>query len=167
MNIAVSPRMLAVFHERSFVMRSKELFKRFVSTAGKTFLLAILASACAPTPLVPKDKNVPMISSITTSSKGFSIDCVPTSITVTANITDSSRITSAVLWYHVGRDQSYTPVNMEPLTGNNFTATVEALDIPVGTYGVWEFYIAAEDALGNLSQSPPDTSVQLLACVSH
>jgi hypothetical protein len=51
------------------------------------------------------------------------------------------------------------------LVGNKYSATVKALDTPGGEYGVWEFYITAEDKAGNKSQSPLDTSVQLLACV--
>ena len=56
---------------------------------------------------------------------------------------------------------------MAPISGNDYSANVAALDLPVGKYGVWEFYLTAEDAPGNLSQSPLDTSVELLACVSN
>lgn len=109
----------------------------------------------------------PTFNRITTSSKGFSRDCVPTSVTVTSTITDPSGVTRAVLWYRVGSDQPYTQVEMDSLGENNYSANVKALDLQVGKYGVWEFYIAAEDALGNLSQSPLDTSVELLACVGN
>ncbi|HXQ39085.1 MAG TPA: hypothetical protein VN843_34115, partial [Anaerolineales bacterium] len=71
----------------------------------------------APT---PQDAPGPIFNHITTSSNGFSIDCIPTSVTITANITNSSGITRAVLWYRVGADQAYTPVDMDQVSGNNY-----------------------------------------------
>ena len=115
----------------------------------------------------PHDTLGPTFNRIMTSSKGFSIDCIPTSITVTATITDLSGVVHAVLWHRVGSDQPYAQVEMEPISGNDYRAKVAALDLPVGKYGVWEFYIAATDTLGNLSRSPLDTSVELLACVAN
>jgi hypothetical protein len=111
----------------------------------------------------PHDTLGPTLNRITTSSKSFSIDCVPTSITVTSTITDPSGVRDAVLWHRVGGDQPYAQVKMDLISGNDYRANVAALDLPVGKYGVWEFYIAAADSLGNLSQSPLDTSVELLA----
>ena len=113
------------------------------------------------------DKTLPVIQNIETSNKSFSIDCIPTSITVTADITDPLGITNAVLWYRVGTDQAYTPVDMDQISGNNYSAIVNALDIPVGKYGTLEFYIAAEDGAGNQSKSPTDASIELLPCVAN
>ena len=115
----------------------------------------------------PHDTPGPTFNRITTSSKGFSIDCSPTSVTVTANITDSSGITRAVLWYRVGTDQAYLPVDMDQTSGNNYSATVKALDIPVGKYGALEFYVIAEDVEGNQAKSGINATVQLLACVAN
>jgi hypothetical protein len=114
----------------------------------------------------PADTVGPTFNQITTSTKSFSKDCVPTSITVTSNITDPSRVTRAVLWYRVGTDQQYTLMDMTP-SGSNYSVTVQALDVPGKGYGVWEFYITAEDGAGNQSQSPLDTRVELLLCVSN
>jgi len=72
-----------------------------------------------------------------------------------------------VLWYRLENDTSYTQKGMEHIDGNEYSASVAALDLPVGNYGVWEFYIAATDALGNLSESQPDRRVELLACVAN
>jgi len=118
--------------------------------------------------MTSSDNNAgPIINSISTSSKGFSIDCVPTSITVTANLTHTSEITHVLLWYRVQPDQMYMVVKMELITENEYGATVQALDLPVGKNGTWEFYITAEDEAGHQSQSPLDGSVQLLPCVGQ
>jgi hypothetical protein len=84
---------------------------------------------------------------------------------VTSDITDPSGVTRAVLWYRVGTDQPYTALDMTP-SGSQYSVTVEALDVPGKGYGLLEFYITAEDGAGNMSQSPLDTSVELLLCVS-
>ena len=112
------------------------------------------------------DKTPPVIKNIETSNKSFSIDCVPTSITITAHITDPSGIKSAVLWYHVGTDKQYKSVNME-FSNGVYNATIQALDLPVGEYGSLEFYITAQDEAGNQSKSELDASSQLLPCVSN
>ena len=113
----------------------------------------------------PADSAGPTFQQITTSTKSFSKDCVPTSITVTSNITDPSGVRRAVLWYRVGTDEQYAPMDMAP-SGSTYSVTVKALDVPGKGYGVWEFYITAEDGAGNRSQSPLDTSVEMLLCVS-
>lgn len=129
-------------------------------------LSAISMVACQQqAALAAQDKAGPSIDHIDTSAKTLAkSDCQNTSETVTANIVDESGIKQAVLWYRVGADQKYTPVNMS-LIDNKYSVTVKALDTPGGEYGVWEFYITAEDQAGNKNQSPLDTSVQLLACV--
>ena len=130
-------------------------------------LLAVPLIGCSTNSAASGERTGPAINEITTSGKSFSIDCVPTSITVTANITDPSGITRAVLSSRVGTDHPYTPVDMDHLSSNNFSATVKALDIPVGEYGVLEFYIVAEGVEGNQAKSKINTSVQLLPCVSN
>ena len=112
------------------------------------------------------DNAGPIFSRIVTSSSVFAkSDCTPTSITVTANITDPSAVAYVVLWYRVGSSQPYSPVGMSFLGGNDYSVTVKGLEVPGSKYGVWEFYITAQDGVGNLSQSPVDTHVQLLPCV--
>jgi hypothetical protein len=128
-------------------------------------ILTTTMVACQQAALASQDRTGPSISHIETSVKTLAkSDCQNTSETVTADITDESGIKQAVLWYRVGTDQKYTPVTMS-LTGNKYSVTVRALDTPGGEYGTWEFYITAEDPVGNKSQSALDTSVQLLACV--
>ena len=127
-------------------------------------LIALMAiSACQG-----KAQNTagPIFKRITTSSKSFSIDCVPTSVTVTAQLTAPSGIKRVLLYSRVGIDQPYTAVEMNA-AGDVYQGTVKAVDIPGKGYGVWEFYITAEDMAGNQSQTPPDRSVEMLQCVSH
>lgn len=132
------------------------------------FLLGSYAmTGCGAVLAASGDTTGPMINNITTSSQGFSIDCTPISITVTARITDPSGISRAQLWYRVGTDQPYASVDMAGSSGGDFNATVKGSDLPLGTYGVWEFYVTAQDKAGNASKSAPDTSVQFLPCVSH
>ena len=138
--------------------------KRIVFTLMIGILTLILV-ACQSSALALQDNTGPNIDQIETSAKFLAkSDCKNTSETVTANITDASGIKQATLWYRVGADQKYTPVDMS-FSGNKYSVTVKALDTPGGEYGVWEFYITAQDEAGNKSQSPLDTSVQLLPCV--
>ena len=113
-----------------------------------------------------KNDQAPRITDIKTSSKVLAkSDCIPTSETITANITDSTGVKSAELWYRIGQDQKFTSAPMKLGAGDIFEATIIALDIPGGEYGTLEFYIVAEDEAGNQSKSGVDASVQLLACV--
>ena len=135
-------------------------------------LIPILAiRACqgkAAVPVQPRSHATagPVFQRITTSSRSFSIDCVPTSVTVTARLTAPSGIKRVVLHSRVGPDQSYTALDMNA-AGAEYQATVKAVDMPGMGHGIWEFYITAEDLAGNQSQSPLDQSVEMLMCVSH
>ena len=133
---------------------------------GTLALSCVLPLAACDNESTTQDSTGPTINGIKTSGKSFSKDCVPTSITVTSNIMSATGITRAVLWYRVGTDQPYTPVNMIP-SGSEYSVTVQALDVPGKGYGVWEFYITAEDGAGKRHQSPLDTSVEMLLCVSN
>ena len=125
---------------------------------------AITLTACGAAS-TPRDPVGPTIAQIKVSNQSFSIDCPPTSITVTAQITDSSGGIRAVLWYRVDTSQPYTSKNMDA-SNNFYNATVKGIDLPAGPYGALEFYITAEDTAGNKSQSPLDQqSVQFLPCV--
>ena len=70
-----------------------------------------------------------------------------------------------MLWYRVGAQQPFTPVETTAAGADHYVATVNGRDVPGSEYGVWEFYLTAEDRLGRQTQSPLDTSVQLLPCV--
>jgi len=122
-------------------------------------------TACQQEARASQDRVGPSIDHIETSAKFLAkSDCKNTSEMVTAEVKDESGVKQVTLWYRVGSDQKYTPVNLS-LIANKYSVTVKALDTPGGEYGTWEFYITADDAVGNQSQSPLDTSVQLLACV--
>ncbi len=139
---------------------------KYQSIATRLLILILwMINAC--TTLPPQDRTSPTIQQITTSSKGFAkSDCVPTSLTVTANIADDDQVEEATLWYRVGSDQKFTSTNMTYVKQDQYSAKVIALDVPGGEYGVVEFYILARDKAGNETKSPTDTSVQLLPCVS-
>ena len=131
-------------------------------------LAACLISGCVVTPSLPDDKDGPKIDGITTSSRVIAkSDCRPTSVTISAAVSGNLPVTRAALWYRVGEEQSYTSIAMNNDAGEMYSATIKALDVPGGEYGVFEFYITAEDKAGNQSKSKLDTSVQLLACVSN
>src|ERR1051325_5072698 len=129
------------------------------------WILIFMLAACEQGVSASQDRTGPTIDHIETSAKFLAkSDCKNTSETVTAKVRDESGVKQVTLWYRVGSDQKYTPVNMS-LIANKYSVTVKALDTPGGEYGTWEFYITADDTVGNQSQSPLDTSVQLLACV--
>ena len=136
--------------------------KRKYLLISLTFLI-ILTSSCAS-----KDKTPPTITAITTSAKFIALsDCANTSLTVTATITDDTKVKSAVILYRVGADQQFASMPMKSEGQDQFDITIIALEIPRGEYGPVEFSILAEDEAGNQSKSAVDNSVQLLPCVSN
>jgi len=122
----------------------------------------------ATVPVPPMSDNIigPTFNHVTTSSKSFSIDCVPTSVTVTASITAPAGVKRVVLHSRVGTNWAYTALDMKA-AGDEYQGTVKAVDMPGKGYGVWEFYITAEDMAGNQSQTSLDRSVEMLQCVSN
>lgn len=122
-------------------------------------------SACGAASTPPPSAS-PTITQVTTSDKSFSIDCPPTAITVSAQITAASGVAHASLWYRVDTSQPYTSKNMDA-SNHIYSATVKGIDLPAGPYGALEFYITAEDTAGHKSQTPLDQSIQFLPCVSH
>ena len=130
-----------------------------------TCIWVFMLTACEATSTA-RDSVGPTIAEITTSNQSFSIDCPPTSITVTANITDTSGIKNATLWYRVGSDQPYTSRTMDA-SNHSYSATVKGIELPAGPYGALEFYITTEDMAGNSSKSSVDNSIQFLPCVSN
>jgi hypothetical protein len=140
---------------------------RLSSIAPIPLVCAIAASSCTPVQPQPAraQNTLPSIDQIRTSNKSFSVDCVPTSITVTAHITDTVRLQQVTLFYRVGSDQPYAQVPMNS-SGTEYTATVKATDMPIGSHGTWEFYVTARDAKGNQGKSALNDTVELLPCVS-
>ena len=127
------------------------------------FIATLVLSTCAG---IRGDHTGPAISDISTSGKVLVIsDCLATSVTVTAKVTDASRIASVLLWYRVGSDGPYASTNMNA-QGGLYTASVKGSDLQGGGYGTMEFYITAEDEGGNPGESPLDKSLQFLPCVN-
>ena len=125
-----------------------------------TFIL----SACAG---IQRDHAGPAISDISTSDKVVVIsDCLTTSVTITAKVTDASNVKSVLLWVRVGSDQAFASSNMN-LQNSIYTAKVKGSDLQGHGYGAMEFYITAEDEAGNKSESPHDDSIQFLPCVNN
>src|SRR6185436_9551767 len=93
-------------------------------------VITITACGAAST---QRDSVGPTIAQITTSNQSFSIDCPPTFITVTAQITDTTGVIRAVLWYRVDTKQPYTSKNMDA-SNNIYSATVQGIDLPAGPY---------------------------------
>ncbi|MGE5072561.1 MAG: hypothetical protein ACM3MF_03965 [Anaerolineae bacterium] len=123
--------------------------------------------ACSGSGFRMADNIGPTIDGVATSTQSFSIDCAPTSVTVSARVTDPSGIGRVQLWYRIGTEQPYVPLKMPAQAGSDFRATVSGASLSPDQYGTWEFYISAEDTLGNRSTSPVNKSIQFLPCVSH
>jgi hypothetical protein len=127
-------------------------------------LLAILPVSCGR---IQGDHTAPVISDVSTSNKVVVIsDCPSTSATITANVTDESKITSVLLWVRVGTDKTFASTEMG-WQNSVYTATVNGSDLQGHGYGVIEFYITAEDEAGNSSKSSVDRSIQFLPCVNN
>ena len=128
------------------------------------FIATLVLSACAG---IRGDHTGPAISDISTSGKVLVIsDCLATSVTITAKVTDASSITGVLLWYRVGSDRPYTSTSMDAL-GGLYSASVKGSDLQGDGYGTMEFYITAEDGEGNAGKSPLDKSIQFLPCVNN
>ncbi len=141
------------------------------SAVKRIFVILIVGSyamiGCGRMPSAAADTAALVIASIATSTKSFSIDCAPTSVTISARVTDASGVREARLLYRVGSDRPYIPVEMVGSNGHDFTATVKGPSLPPDRYGPLEFYITVQDNAGQQSRSTTDASVQFLPCVSH
>ena len=151
-----------LYHSQSFA------FYKGVALAGLLFSMLLAACIAAPSGAPPTpDTTGPTITQVTASSKGFvKSDCTPTAITVTATISDPADVADVLLWYRVGDSQPLTSVAATSADDSHYSVSVKGTEVPGSDYGVWEFYLTADDGLGNQSQSPTDTTVQLLPCVN-
>ncbi len=113
----------------------------------------------------PSDRSGPTINRLVPSTNIFykTSGCGPTSVNVTANISDPSGVNNVRLWHRIGSSGAFTSVAMGSLGGNDYRATVNGADVP--GYGPWQFYVTAQDGVGNSAQSATNTSVSLNACV--
>jgi len=142
----------------------KEHVKTCILVSMLIFIAALVLSACEG---IRGDYTGPAISDVSTSGKVLVIsDCLATAVTITAKVTDASRITSVLLWYRVGSDRPFTSTSMDALEGL-YTASVKGSDLQGDGYGTMEFYVTAEDGEGNAGKSPLDKSIQFLPCVNN
>jgi len=138
--------------------------KGLIHTATILLGLAFILSACDNR---PADQTGPVISDISTSDKVVVIsDCLSTSVTITAKVTDASNVKSVRLWYRVGSDQPFASSTMDQQK-DIYAVKIKGADLQGHGYGAMEFYITAEDEVGNTSESPHDESVQFLPCVNN
>jgi hypothetical protein len=112
------------------------------------------------------DKTGPAIGDIRTSGNVLVIsDCSGTSVTISTKVTDPSGVGKVLLWVRTGTDQQFVSTDME-LKEDIYSVDLKGPDFLGRPYGTLEFYITAEDELGNLSRSTVDQSVQFLPCVN-
>ena len=138
--------------------------KSFVRMTVILFCMTLISSGCNSR---RDDHTGPTISDISTSDKVVVIsDCLSTSVTITAKVTDAAGVKSVLLWYRVGSDQPFASSKMD-LQNDIYAAQIKGADLQGHGYGAMEFYIMAEDEAGNKSESSHDESVQFLPCVNN
>lgn len=126
-------------------------------------IASLLLSACGKD---ASDRSGPEIRDIKTSGDVLVIsDCLATSVSISATVSDPSGVESVLFWYRVA-DQPFASASMK-LQDNRYQVSIEGLEFLGKTYGTMEFYIQAKDGAGNSSQSPVDQSVQFLPCVNN
>jgi hypothetical protein len=126
--------------------------------------LVLISSACTTS---STNKIGPVIQDIATSDTVVVIsDCVATSVTITANIQDTSPVTKVLLWYRVGSEGAFTFTPMDS-SDEQYTAMLKGTDLQGYAYGTIEFYITAEDEAGSSSTSATDRRIQFLPCVNN
>ena len=113
-----------------------------------------------------KDQTGPVISDIKTSGNVLVIsDCSATSVTISTQVIDPAGVESVLFWYRVP-DQPFASIGMK-LQGGVYQVSVDGAEFLGKGYGTMEFYITTKDAVGNLSQSSIDQSIQFLPCVNN
>lgn len=127
-------------------------------------ILSLMITGCARR---QTDIKGPVISDVTVSNNVLVIsDCLSTSVTISAHVTDDAEIAKVILWFRAGSEDPYTPVSMA-LRNDQYEGTIQGRELLGQTYGTLEFHITAEDGNGNSSTSPTDKSIQFLPCVNN
>ncbi len=115
----------------------------------------------------PTDQTGPSISDIKTSGNVLVIsDCAGTSVTISAKVTDPSGIENVQLWYRTSPDQKFSSTDMV-LQAGSYRVDLKGPDFLGRPYGTLEFYITAQDKVGNLSKSSVNQDIQFLPCVNN
>lgn len=121
-------------------------------------------SACQK---LSNDQTGPSISEIQTSGNVLVIsDCAGTAVTISAKVTDASGIDKVQLWYRTRPDQKFVSSDMSGQAGK-YSVELKGPDFLGRPYGTLEFYITAQDKVGNTSKSPVNQDIQFLPCVNH
>ncbi len=129
------------------------------------FALLPAISACGK---LSGDKSGPEIKDIQTSRNVLVIsDCSGTSVTISTKVTDPSSVKKVLLWYRTGTDQKYVSSSDMKSQEGVYKVDLNGPDFLGRPYGTLEFYITAEDQVGNLSKSPVNQSIQFLPCVNN
>ena len=133
----------------------------------RLLLILILLPVLPACKNLPKDQTGPEITNIQTSGKVLVIsDCAGTSLTISANVSDPAGVKKVSLWYRTGNEQQYSSADMKQ-QGGTYQIDLNGPDFLGRPYGTLEFYISAEDEMGNLSKSALDQSIQFLPCVNN
>jgi hypothetical protein len=134
-------------------------------TLVMTFLLVVLASsACGK---AENDHKGPVIAAITASNNVLVIsDCLSTSVTISARVTDDSGVARVGLWFRAGSEGPFKTVNMI-LRNGHYEGTIKGGELLGQSYGALEFYITAEDGEGSSTTSPTSKDIQFLPCVNN
>lgn len=113
------------------------------------------------------DRRGPTITDITTSNHILVIsDCLSTSVTISARVTDQTGIENVLLWSRAGSTRRFKSATMSKRHGR-FEKILKGKELRGQGYGSVEFYITAQDDHGNSTASPPDRSIQFLPCVQN
>lgn len=136
----------------------------------KDFICILLAStlavlsACAKT---SSDQTGPVISNIQISGNVLVIsDCPSTSVELLATVSDPSGVEKVLFWYRIAPDQEFAAAPMA-LRDGLYVASLNGANFLGHAYGTIDFYISAQDTVGNTSRSEVDQSVQFLPCVNN
>ena len=130
-------------------------------------LILILLLVFAACKNLPKDQLGPEITNIQTSGEVLVIsDCAGTSVTISANVNDSSAVKKVLLWYRTGNEQQFSSADMK-LQGGTYQVNLNGSDFLHRPYGTLEFYISAEDGNGKRSRSAVNQNIQFLPCINN
>jgi len=129
------------------------------------FLVVFLGLSSCINPA--SDQTGPSISDVLTSGNVLVIsDCQGSSVTISAKVSDPSGVEKVLLWYRTATDQQYVSTAMD-LAEGVYKVNLKGPDFLGQPYGNLQFYITAQDQVGNLSKSAVDQSIQFLPCVNN
>lgn len=120
-----------------------------------------------PPPPPPQDKTPPAISGIKPNSSTLTDqpNCTyPTSLIVTASVTDASGIASVQLYYRFGTTGNWSSVTMNSIGGSSYSGTAN-VGSQFKASGTIQYYVTGRDNAGNSTNSST-LSVSFVLCPS-